>query len=478
MRISIRTKLMLIMIGIISINYFMIIAFGSTFVETYYQSYKEQELINYGTSIKKAYTSETPYDNTILSGESRNLTFLIFDYKDRKSHISYFSRPTLQDREFNANYWISESISNGVFVSLELNPNTLFSVQDKNLSYLYMLLDENTYLFISTPLDYISATADLSLRFFAYLSLASLLIGCVFIFLVSGLIAKPILKINKVTKKIAQLQFDERCKPKGNDEVSDLARNVNVMASQIEQNLNLLIEKNELLLKDLNREEETSEMRRQFIANVSHDFKTPLSLIQAYTEVLKETSSNDQDHQTYQIILDQVKQMNSLVNQLLSLSQLESGLVKIELSFFTMNEVIESVLNSLRILMHDHDIHYEFHQDDTYIVSGDYQKIVQVFTNLVENAIKYSPEHDVIHISLKRHLERVRIEIRNTAMHDITEEEISHLFDSFYKMDTTRNLNQKSYGLGLAIVKAIMELHEQNYGCYTEDGAIVFFFTL
>lgn len=478
MKISIRTKLMLIMISIISINYFMILSFGNTFVETYYQSYKEKELINYGSNIKKAFIADTPYDNTILSGEARNLTFLLFDYKDQKTNIQYFSRPAMKDRTFNANFWISESISNGVFVSLELSPNTLFSMKDKNQLYLYLLLEDKTYLFISTPLDYISTTADLSLQFFSYLSLASLLIGSILIFIMSGLIAKPIIRINKITKKIAQLKFDETCSEKGNDEVADLARNVNIMATQIEQNLNLLIDRNALLLKDLSREEETSEMRRQFIANVSHDFKTPLSLIQAYCEVLKESTNDSATTQTYQIILDQVKQMNSLVNQLLSLSLLESGLVKLEMSFFAINEVIETVLTNMNILLQEHDVQYTFTSDDSYIVSGDYQKVIQVFTNLIENAIKYSPPKDTLHISLKKQLQQVMIEIQNKAPEDFDDENVSLLFNSFYKMDATRNLNQKSYGLGLAIVKAIMELHEQKYGVRLADGNIIFYFTL
>jgi len=231
------------------------------------------------------------------------------------------------------------------------------------------------------------------------------------------------------------------------------------------------------LKKDLDRQEENERLRRQFVANVSHDFKTPLALIQAYTEVLKE-DAGDIDQETCTIILSQVKQMNILVNQLLSLTQLESGLVTLQYSFFSLHEVISSVLRNLSILMEEKDLTYSYSKDEEYIVSGDYQQIHQVIQNLIENAVKYTPQGSSFHIHVRSYYSRVRIEISNPANEDLTDEILPHLFDSFYMTDRTRNATLKSYGLGLAIVKAIMELHEQSYGAYLEDGNVVFYITL
>ena len=170
--------------------------------------------------------------------------------------------------------------------------------------------------------------------------------------------------------------------------------------------------------------------------------------------------------------------MSSIVRKLLSLTQLESGLVTLQYSFFSLHEVISSVLRNLSILMDEKDLTYTYKKDEDYIVSGDYQQIHQVIQNLIENAVKYTPNGSSFHIRVRSYYSRVRIEISNPSNNDLSEEILPHLFDSFYMTDRTRNATLKSYGLGLAIVKAIMELHEQSYGAYIEEGNVVFYITL
>lgn len=479
---KLRLKLLLLIFSIIVINTLAIWAIGNNYIENYYRYKKNQELVTTAKEIirisAESPTERRPWFSYVLTREENNMRFLIFDYTELIPSIIYSSKNDSDTITGNASLWINNAISNGVFRSLALFPERLFSLIIDNTMYLYALIGENQYLFIAVSMDYLTQTAQITIEFFSYISLISIFLVLIPIFMIASTITKPIIKITNVTKKISKMQFDEKCKIKGNDELSQLAKNVNMMSKQIERNLNLLIEKNEILKKDLDRQEENEQLRRQFVANVSHDFKTPLALIQAYTEILKEGKLESEDLETYNIILDQVNKMNLLVTQLLSLSQLESGLIKLEMSFFPIDDVILSVLKNLQVLINERNITYHYIKDDDYIVKGDYQQILQVVTNLVENAIKYTPDNTEFNIKISYNYSRVKIEISNNSPQDLTQDQISHLFDSFYKLDRTRSASLKSYGLGLAIVKAIVELHEQNCGATLEDGIITFFFTL
>ncbi|MBR3694392.1 MAG: HAMP domain-containing histidine kinase [Erysipelotrichales bacterium] len=484
MRFKIRSKLLCVLCGIILVDTLAIWFLGNSYIDSYYKYRRDEELAETAQHIKEI-TNENPLERRpwfsyVKSAEEQYMDFLIFDYVDQRPSVLYTtdsSASSLVSNKVSYQLWINKANNNNVFASLELAPDILFSHEDNDSLYLYAKLKDNQFLFISTPLDYIKTTSSIAIEFYSYILIISACMAFILIFIASSTITKPIVKISKITQKISKMQFDERCEVSGNDELTDLAKSVNMMSDQIKNYLDVLIEKNEILKKDLDRQEENERLRRQFVANVSHDFKTPLALIQAYTEVLKE-DAGDIDQETCTIILSQVKQMNILVNQLLSLTQLESGLVTLQYSFFSLHEVISSVLRNLSILMEEKDLTYSYSKDEEYIVSGDYQQIHQVIQNLIENAVKYTPQGSSFHVHVRSHYSRVRIEISNPANEDLTDEVLPHLFDSFYMTDRTRNATLKSYGLGLAIVKAIMELHEQSYGAYLEDGNVVFYITL
>lgn len=481
MKLKIRSKLLLIICGIILVDTLAIWFLGNSYIDSFYKYRREQVLVETAKDIKKLIeenpNERRPWFSYVTTKEEQYMEFLIFDYVDLKPSVLYYSNSSVLNNKAGYQLWINDAISKNVFVSLNLAPDVLFSLEDTDYLYLYAKLSENQYLFISTPLDYITTTSELAIEFFSYISVISAFIAFILLFIVSATITKPIIKITKITQKISKMQFDEKCVVKGNDELTELAKNVNAMSDQIEAYLNVLIEKNEILKKDLDRQEENENLRRQFIANVSHDFKTPLALIQAYTEVLRD-EVDEENAETCEIIVSQVKQMNILVNQLLSLTQLESGLITLQISFFSIDEIITSVLKHLSILIQEKNLTYTYTKDSDYIVSGDYQQIHQVVQNLIENAVKYTPENASFSINLSAHYSRVTLEISNPANEDMDEETLKHLFDSFYMADKTRNATLKSYGLGLAIVKAIMELHEQNYGAYLKEGNIVFYITL
>lgn len=481
MKFKIRTKLLAVLCGIILVDTLAIWFLGNSYIDSFYKYRREEELVETAKDIREILAEHPnerrPWFSYVTTKEDQYMEFLIFNYDNLKADVLYYSNSSIYTDKVTYQLWINKAISANVFVSLDIAPDILFSLEDTDSIYLYCKLSDNQYLFISTPLDYITTTSGLAIEFFSYILVITGAIAFVLLVLVSATITKPIIKMSKITQKISKMQFDEKCEVKGQDELAELAKNVNAMSDQIEAYLNVLIEKNEILKKDLDRQEENERLRRQFVANVSHDFKTPLALIQAYCEVLKEDSTPE-TKETCEIIVSQVKQMNILVNQLLSLTQLESGLITLQMSFFSLDEIISGVLRNLTILIDDKNLTYEYEKSGDYIVSGDYQWLHQVIQNLIENAVKYTPEGSNFNIRISTHYSRVTLEISNPASDEMDEETLSHLFDSFYMADKTRNATLKSYGLGLAIVKAIMDLHEQNCGAYLKDGNIVFYITL
>lgn len=478
----IRDKLLVIFVCIIIFNTTAAFLLGNSYIEGFYKYKKDKEITaiaNQIIELKNENPNERrPWYSYVINAENQYFNFLIFDYVDMKPSVLYYSKSAVSfESSKSYQYWINDAISKNVFVTFNSRPNNLIYLEDNNTLYLYAKLDENQYLFISTRLEYIATTSELAIEFYTYVSIISMVIAFFFIFIISNQITKPITRLSSITRKISNFQFDEKCDYKGNDEIGELSKNINNMSDKIEENLNILIENNEILKKDLDRQEESDRLRRQFISNVSHDFKTPLALIQAYSEVLIE-SSNEENKETLEIIVSQVKQMNILVNELLSLNQLESGLIKLEKSFFSIDEIIRDVLKSIDILIKERNLSYTYTKDNDYIVEGDYQRIYQVIQNLIENAVKYTPNNEEFVINITKHYSRIEIAISNIAPSDMDENTMTHLFDSFYMADKTRNATLKSYGLGLAIVRAVMDLHEQNSGARLENGLITFFITL
>jgi len=232
------------------------------------------------------------------------------------------------------------------------------------------------------------------------------------------------------------------------------------------------------LKEDLIRQEKTDKMTKQFIANVSHDFKTPLTLIMSYSEALIDMDDIDEPtkEEYLNIIINEGKKMSEFVQELLKLSQLEGGIIKLEKTNFGINEIIDNTMNKNSIIAKEKNIAVEKHTSDNSIVFADYFKIEQVFQNLYENAIKYCEPGGVVRVSTTVENQNCRVCVFNTGK-QISDDDIENIFISFYRADKSRK-NMGSYGLGLAIVRAIMEMHKENFGVRNAENGVEFWFEL
>ncbi|MEG1391247.1 MAG: HAMP domain-containing sensor histidine kinase, partial [Angelakisella sp.] len=272
--------------------------------------------------------------------------------------------------------------------------------------------------------------------------------------------------------------FSQNCTVRSNDEIGTLAASINHMSDELSGNMEKLITANSILKEDLARQQETDRIRRQFISDVSHDFKTPLTLIVSYAEALEGMQQQEQGREFCEIIADEGNRLSLMVGRLLKLSRLESGMEAVELSVFCLSEILDDAIRTYRLPMEKKQLQVVRDYSGQTVVRADYQKIEQVVLNLLENAVKYTPNGMKIRVSTEMvEGQQCRITAENEGSH-IDEGELQNIFISFYRADKSRERALQSYGLGLAIVKTIMELHGADFGVENTQDGVRFWFLL
>jgi len=492
-----------VIVCVLLLNVLATVLFSNIVFEKVYINAKEKELLGYASGLQSDFKDMEAVgfvDNLRRKFdmiERNNIDITLFACNENAEYmIAYSTRPQdqpMQDRldEFSATKMTEDLIASGSLNELtELNDNIIEEVDIigtpniRLITFVYEMTEQvsgstrKTYIVLSTPKEFLSSVADIAKQFVFYISLATLAVAVIVVIIISNRVTKPITNITAIANKIANLDFNEECKVKGKDEISNLAASINAMSVKLQNSIDYLTQRADMLKADLEKEENTNRQKKDFIASVSHDFKTPLSLILAYSEILMDKYKEDQEaKEQLDIISEQSVKMNLLVNQLLTLSQLESGTAKVSSTIFCLNEAISEVLKDCKIMIDQGNISLTFNYQDDYVVKGDYNKILQVITNLLENAIKYCDERKIININVVEMEGHIRTCIYNSHP-GIKEESIPLLFDSFYKTDKSRGGNSKSYGLGLSIVKAIEEMHGNRYGVYNSNAGVVFWFEL
>lgn len=290
---------------------------------------------------------------------------------------------------------------------------------------------------------YIYVQKDTSGQKSAIANSAILILGCVFltgsiVFLViADIIVKPLTRLTTAIKELSNGNYNVRVDNVGQDEISKLNQGFNQMARQ------------------LAKQDET---RQKFISDISHEFQTPLTSIQGFANILKEEDLPKEQRVKYaNIILYNSKRLSSLAKNMLQLTLLDREEIELEISNYSlvnqMNRVISTQEN--QATEKNIEIVFETPKKDIFI-DGDEQRLEQVWTNIISNAIKYTNEGGLITITMKKSSKDIEVSIEDTGI-GMSKEVVSHIFERFYREDKARNV--EGNGLGLAIVKSIVDLH-------------------
>ena len=290
---------------------------------------------------------------------------------------------------------------------------------------------------------YIYVQKDTSGQKSAIANSAILILGCVFltgsiVFLViADIIVKPLTRLTNAIKELSNGNYNVRVDNVGQDEISKLNQGFNQMARQ------------------LAKQDET---RQKFISDISHEFQTPLTSIQGFANILKEEDLPKEQRVKYaNIILYNSKRLSSLAKNMLQLTLLDREGIELELTNYSLVEQMNRVISTQENQAMEKNIEIVFEMPKKEIfIEGDEQRLEQVWTNIISNAIKYTNEGGLITITMKKNSKDIEISIEDTGI-GMSKEVVSHIFERFYREDKARNV--EGNGLGLAIVKSIVDLH-------------------
>jgi len=269
-------------------------------------------------------------------------------------------------------------------------------------------------------------------------------------------------------RQFEQGNYKQRIPVKSEDEIGRLAATFNKMADTIEEHMNQL--------------KRTDKLRRDLVANVSHDLRSPLASMHGYLEtiLMKAESLSKQERQRYlDIIMDNTEKLSRLVEELFELSKLDAHQVEPEFEYFSIAELTQDVVMKLKFRANDKNVNLNADLPRNLSpVYADIGLIERALTNIIENALRYTPEGGRVEVYLNSTNHHIRVSIHDTGC-GIPEDEIPHIFERFYRVDKSRNKKNGSTGLGLAIADKIMELHETEIKVESEiNKGTTFYFDL
>lgn len=394
--------------------------------------------------------------------------FTLYDKQMDSSFIDLIGWITVKDQPAKTSEEITGSPEAGIGSSENAeNATTSVSLDDYNM----VLLRSN---FVS-----VKDSVAIANEFLAYVGIIAVILGSLAMFLISNRFTKPILDLAGIAKKMSDLDFEIKYKVKSKDEIGELGKSINTLSVKLESTITELKMANNELLTDIQRKTEIDEMRKEFLSNVSHELKTPISLIQGYAEGLKENINEDEESRDFycEVIMDEANKMSNMVKKLLSLNELEFGSNQVNFDRFDIVTLIKSVLISTEILFKQKQATLYFDQQEPVFVWADELLIEQVITNYISNALNHLGEQKIIEIKLIPRGDTLRIAVFNTG-ENIPEDEIDKIWIKFYKVDKARTREYGGSGIGLSIVKAIMNSHNKECGAINRPIGVEFWFEL
>lgn len=312
--------------------------------------------------------------------------------------------------------------------------------------------------------------------YYVYALIIVFLVIILLSFYYSKIIVKPLIKMNRVTKKMANFDFSEKLPVTADDEIGGLSGSINTLSVNLKDRIDRLNVANTKLQQDIERERQLEKTRKEFISGVSHELKTPLSVIRSFAEGIKDGVSKDTTYYT-DVILEETENMNRLIVEMLELAKLESGTYKLDMTTFSIGELIQQVYTKLLFSMEEKHLQVNIDVDSSIFVKANRSRIEQVVVNLLSNAIRYTPDGEKIQVSVIAMEDTVKVEIENTG-NPIPEDSLEKIWDRFYRLDASRSRHTGGTGLGLSIVKNILDLHHAEYGVYNTTNSVVFYFNL
>lgn len=455
---NLRTKIWMYLIIFSASILLFLWLFQIIFLKTYYKEFRLNKLEN---SVKKVLNSfhDSNYEDLLddISLEDEICIEVVNNNMTKYLSVIYNKGCMGAETSIENSYYKKDFINS----NLSKKVYTLINPRFKNKTIIYGIkLDDSNYAFVSASLEPIDTTITVLKNQFIYVTMLVIILSLIVSYFVSRKISSGVIKINREAKKLSKGNFD-----------------VKFDTDQPILELSELAETLEYTKDELSK---TENLRRELLANVSHDLKTPLTMIKAYAEMVRDVTYKDDTKRTkdLNIIIEETDRLNVLVNDILELSKIQSGTQKLTIEQFDLEKFVKNIIKRYDIMSENKKYKFKVSINKNIIVSADRKRIEQVMYNLINNAINYTGDDKKIIINALVLENTVRIEVKDTGK-GIDKEELENIWDKYYKIDKTHSREQVGSGVGLSIVKNILINHNCNYGVESIKGnGTTFYFEL
>ncbi|WP_335520621.1 sensor histidine kinase [Neobacillus drentensis] len=327
---------------------------------------------------------------------------------------------------------------------------------------------------ITATLQPIDEASNAILMFTPYIVIIIIVVSVGGALLYARIIAHPLLKINHAAKHLANLDFTQVCKIRSRDEIGELSNSLNELSYNLQQTMSELQEANEKLKDDIQKEREMEGKRREFIATISHELKSPITAVMGQLEAMIYGIGVYKDRDKYlKRSLAIMQDMQNLVNEVLEVSRLETYDFSPKLSQVNISDTVKNIIQRLEYFSTAKSIEMQTDIQDELYVLADQKLLEKAVNNIVNNAVKYSPQGEQVQVSLSEEQEHIALYVLNTGV-QIEELELEKVFQPFYRIEKSRNRNTGGSGLGLFIVKRILEIHHVSFVLQNTNDGVLF----
>lgn len=412
--------------------------FQVIFLDSYYEWFKKREMTHISEKILKSDEDFMSLLNDLSIEHGVCIEMMEEDKLVYSTDMMSKACVSSPESNYNKASFLNGEKSQEVYTFI--NPR----FHNKTLMY-GLKLSDTSYLFITTSLDPIDSTIVILKNQLLIVTGIVLLLSFVIAYFISRKIARPIEKINESAKELSKGNYHVEFLPQEDmKEIQELSDTLNEACRELAK---------------------TEEVRRDLLANVSHDLKTPLTMIRCYAEKVRDITYREKGkrEEDLNVIIEEVDRLNGLVNDILSLSKMESKLDSLNMSTFSLNELVTSIIHRYQIFSITQDYRFVFEQEKDYVITADRQKIEQVLYNLINNAINYTGEDKTVWIVITEHKTDILVEIKDSGS-GISNEDLIYIWDKYYRSEKKHKRNTVGTGLGLSIVKNILNLHHYDFG--------------
>ncbi len=449
--LNIKTLIYLILFSLAIVLFLWI--FEILFLEFSYEHYQMKKIKNIIPIIEEKESGEL--DNLLLNIAYENS--ICITYEDFFGIIKSYNTKQVgcgldhnikNINEIKNNLKNNENLVNGIKL---INP------QSKTKAYLYSIKKDYGYIFLYSTLENLDSTSIVLKSQLIYIMFIVLLFSCLIAYFLSKKITKPITEITKKAREMGKGNYDVVFHGNGTLEIDELSNTLNNACLDISK---------------------IDKLRRDLLANVSHDLKTPLTMIKAYAEMVRDISYKDKEkrQKDLNIIIDETDRLTILVNDLLELSKLENKQNNLCIEKYNLKEEIDLIISKYDIIKELENYKFIVDVPENTFVLADKNKMNQVIYNLLNNAINYTGKDKKVTIKVTDQKEFYLVEIIDTGS-GIKESDMPYIWDRYYKNDKNHQRNVVGSGIGLSIVRNILEVHNFKYGVKSKKnkGAIFYF---